>query len=84
MNMVRHVAIRMNTHTVPLTAILPQLKIELIVFRFEKTCLAIVTTLDDMIGITRKIKPFTSGHSNSFAMNNIKITLAGNQRLVKK
>ena len=70
MNMVRHEAIRMNTHTVTLTAFLPQPKIELIVLRFEETGLAIVTALDDMIGITRKIHPFTSGHSNSFAMNN--------------
>jgi len=61
MNMVGHEAIRMNTHTVPLTAFLPQIKIELIVFRFEKTGFEIVTALDDMIGITREIHPFTSG-----------------------
>ena len=45
---------------------------ELIIIRIEKAGLAMVIALDDMIGITGKIHPFTSGHSNSFAMNKLR------------
>ena len=45
----------------------PELKIERKIVLNEKTSLAVVTTLIDMVGESRDVHPWTTWHSNSFA-----------------
>ena len=45
----------------------PELKIKRKIVLNEITSLAVITALDDMVGESRDVHPWTTWHSNSFA-----------------
>ena len=68
MYMFRHQAIGMDIDTIKLAAFFPRLQIELVVFGLYKSGFAVIAALDNIIWITRQVRPCSSWHNNSFAI----------------
>ena len=58
----------MDSNAISLGILFPELEIILVILWLDKADLAVVSALNDMIGISRKVHPCTSWHSISFAI----------------
>ena len=66
MNMICHEAIGMKTITIARQHFAHVLQINSVVFWFEETGFTVIASLNNMIGISWDVHPWTTRHGNSF------------------